>query len=133
MIREVIQTIQERVSRDCQTGNGAMMKVGSWIIGRTSHLDDPRPPSEKERDDGFYCKEFANIIQMFLKKRPMNITDGKYNLIYKNGDGYQNCLVAVNNGFNTMTFVTIMQLNKNNVNDYNVKSGEKRLFIGNVK
>jgi len=133
MIREAIQIIQERVSPDCQTGNGAMMKVGKWIIGRTSHLDDPRPPSEKERDDGFYCKEFANIIQMFLKKRPMNISDGKYHLVYKNEHGYQDCLVAVNNDFKTMTFVTIMQLNKKSPNDYDAKNGEKRIFIGKTK
>jgi hypothetical protein len=131
MIREAIQNILERVSRDCSTGNGAMMKINGWIIGRTSHLDDPRPPSEKERDDGFYCKEFANIIKMFLKKRPMNIADGKYHLVYKDENGYQNCVVAVNNSFKTMTFITIMQLNKRNPNDYKTRGGDKRIFIGN--
>jgi len=132
MIRELILSIQERVYRDCSTGSGPMMKVGGWIIGRTSHLDDPRPPSEKQRDDGFYCNEFAKVIKMFLKKRPIGISSGKWHLIYKNENGYQNCVVAVNEEFHTMTFVTIMQLNKRSHNDYRIKNGEKRLFIGEL-
>lgn len=133
MIREAIQHFNEKVSPDCSTGNGAMFKVGKWIVGRTQHLDDPRPPSEKERDDGFFCKEFISVVKLFLKKRPIEISDGKYHLVYKNEGGYQNCLVAVNNEFKTMTFVSIMQLNKNSPSDYKVKNGEKRIFIGNVQ
>ena len=132
MIRSAIAHIDEKVSRDCATGNGSMFKIGGWIVGRTSHLDDKRPPSEKERDDGFFCQKFVDVVKMFKKKRPMNINDGKWHLIYKDEDGFQNCLVAVNNEFKTMTFVTIMQLNKSKVNDYNIKAGEKRLFIGSL-
>jgi hypothetical protein len=130
MIREAITKILERVSRDCSTGNGPMMKIKGWIIGRTSHLDDPRPPSEKERDDGFYCDEFSSIIKMFLRKRPMNVADGKYHLIYKDKNGYQNCVVSVNNEYHTMTFITIMQLNKRNPDAYKIRGGDKRIFIG---
>ena len=132
MIREAILAIRERVTKDCSTGNGPMFKVGGWVVGRTSHLDDPRPPSEKERDDGFYCKKFIKVIQMFRKKRPLAINDGKWHLIYKDENGYQDCLVSVNNEYKTMTFVTIMQLNKRSINDYKVKPDEKRLFIGNI-
>ena len=128
MIREII----ERVSRDCSTGNGPMFKVGEWVIGRTSHLDDPRPPSEKERDDGFYCKKFLKVIQMFRKKRPLGINGGKWHLIYKDENGYQDCLVSVNNEYKTMTFITIMQLNKSRIGNYKIKQGEKRIFIGNL-
>ncbi len=130
MIREAVLKVLERVSPDCSTGNGAMFKLGTWIIGRTSHLDDPRPPSEKERDDGFFCKEFIGIVKLFLKKRPIEIQDGKYHLIYQDANGYQNCLVSVNNEFKTMTFVTIMQLNKKTPNDYKIKNGEKMLVLG---
>lgn len=133
MLREVIFQVHERVSQDCSTGSGAMMKIGKWIVGRTSHLDDKRPPSEKERDDGFFCKEFIKVVQMFMKKRPMDIADGKYHLVYKNEHGYQNCVVAVNGDFNTITFVTIIQLNKRSITDYKVKGGDRRIFIGELK
>lgn len=132
MLKEIIFKVHERVSKDCSTGSGSMFKVGKWIIGRTRHLDDPRPPSEKERDAGFFCKEFVAVVKMFLKKRPMNIESGKYHLVYKNKRGYQNCVVAVDNRFNTMTFITIIQMNKRSITDYKIKSGDKRIFIGEL-
>jgi len=133
MIREALFRLSEKVSPDCSTGNGAMFKVGDWVIGRTNHLDDPRPPSEKERDDGFFCKEFIKIIQMFMKVRPYEIQEGKYNLVFKNKLGFQNCVISVNSEFKTMTFITIMQLNKKNMSDYTVKNGDKKIYIGEVK
>lgn len=133
MIREAILLVQEKVSPDCATGNGAMFKVGKWIVGRTVHLDDKRPPSEKERDDGFFCQKFIKVVQMFMKARPVGITEGKYHLVYKDENGYQNCVVSVNEEFSTMTFITIMQLNKRNINDYKVSNGDRRIEIGEMK
>ena len=79
------ETINEKVSKDCSDGSGVIPDgpYKGWKVIRTRHLDEPRPPSEKERDDGFLCDTFENLVLAFLKKR-LNIQDGKYLLEWKN-------------------------------------------------
>ena len=132
---ETFKQFIERVSQDCSTGAGELpMFVGPWkgfTVIRTNHLDDKRPPSERDRDHGFDCGSFDSIISAFLKKRPLGLKDGKYSLTWKNKKGHQNAVVNVNNDKKTITFITIIQLNKRQPNDYHAK-GAAALFIGNI-
>jgi hypothetical protein len=102
----------EKVSPNCDNGSGvAPVTIKGWKVIRTEHLDDPRPPSGKERDEGFTCDTFEELVEQFLKKRPL-IQSGNYNITWKNSKGYQSMIVSVNAEAKEMTFITIIHGNK---------------------
>ena len=130
MFRELF----EKVSPDCSTGNGVIPDgpYKGWHIVRTNHLDDTRKTG-KERDHGFDCDTFDAIVTKLLQKRPMNIKDGKYSLSWRNIDGYQNVVVSVNNSQKSITFITVIQMNKKKAGDYHSKSGQISIDLGIIK
>ena len=113
----------EKVSPNCDTGSGVIPDgpYKGWKVYRTSHLDDIRKPSNKERDDGFSCATFEVLVKKFLQKRALGINSGKYQLTWKNSRGYQAVVVNVTNDNKTISFITVMQLNKKAARDYYAK------------
>ena len=131
-----LQNLQEKVSPDCSTGAGELPPVvGPWkdfVAIRTNHLDDIRPPSSKERDAGFDCQSFDHIIKALFRKRPLGLAAGKYQLAWKNKKGYQTGIVSIDTNKKTITWITIMQLNKKRALDYHPKPGDRLLDLGMV-
>ena len=128
------ENLQEKVSSDCSTGAGEIPD-GPWKgfqVIRTNHLDDHRGSSEKARDADFDCETFDELVNGLLKKRPMGIKDDKYLVEWKNKRGYQSYVVKVDNTRKTITFITVMMLNKKSPGMYNT-SGARYIFIGNIK
>lgn len=127
------KTLNEKVAPNCDSGGGEIPSgpYKGWKVIRTNHLDDIRPPAEKERDAGFNCETFDELIYAFLNKRPLGIKDGSYSLTWKNSKGHQNFVVSVNNAAKTITFVTIIQLNRKGPNDYHAKDSAS-IFLGNI-
>jgi hypothetical protein len=132
--REMFEELFEKVSRNCSDGSGEIPDgpYKGWQVIRTNHLDEPRPPSDKERDDGFDCETFEDLVLAFLKKRPLGIKDDKYLIEYKNKKGYQSFVIKVLNKNKTITFITIMQLNKKRQGEYNI-TDERYIYIGTIK
>ena len=121
----------EKVSQDCSDGRGIIPDgpYKGWKVLRTNHLDDYR--GNKQRDHNFECNDFEKIVLKFLEKRPLGIEDGEYSITWKNQDGYQNAVVSVNNKFQVITFVTIIQMNKKTPK-YTLKSNTRKVYIGIV-
>jgi len=126
----------EVVSGDCSSGAGIIPTIGPYKdfkVKRTNHLDDPRnPPNPEQRDQGFDCQSFDHITTAFFRKRPLGVSDGDYSLFWKNEKGVQTAIVNINNKSKTFTYVTIMQLNKRNMNDYKIKQKTIKLDLGKV-
>jgi hypothetical protein len=123
----------EKVSNDCSTGSGVVPNVGpfkDFKIVRTNHLDDKR--GSKERDEDFDCQSFDEILKKFFQKRPLGVQDGDYSLFWKNQEGVQSMIININNKNKTLSIVTIMQLNKNNMNDYKIKQKTIKINLGNL-
>ncbi len=125
--------LAEKVAPNCEAGGGEIPSgpYKGWKVIRTNHLDDIRPPSEKERDEGFDCDTFDKLIYAFLSKRPLGINDGSYSLTWKNSKGHQNFVVSANNDKKTLTVVTIIQLNRKDQNGYHAKDSAS-IFLGNI-
>ena len=136
MFIEIFMELTEKVSPNCDNGAGELPPVvGPWqgfTVIRTNHLDDIRPPSSKERDDGFDCKSFDFIIKALFRKRPLGLTAGKYQLAWKNNKGYQTGIVNIDTSKKPITWITIMQLNKKRATDYHPKPGDRLLDLGIV-
>jgi hypothetical protein len=132
MFKEIFRLF-EKVSRDCSNGPGIVPDgpYKGWELIRTSHLDEPRK-NGKERDHDWNCQSFDNLVTKFLQKRPLGINDGKYTLTWKNSDGYQSCIVSVDNSRKSITFVTIMMLNKKSTRDY-TKVGSTLINLGVIQ
>ncbi len=126
--------LQEKVSQDCSTGSGVIPDgpYKGWKLIRTSHLDDDRK-SGMDRDENFDCDTFDAIVTKFLQKRPMGLKDGKYSLSWKNANGYQNTVVAVRNSDTSITFITVIQMNKKSARDYHHKKGQSSIDLGIIK
>ncbi len=126
--------LSEKVTPDCADGSGVIPDgpYKGWKVIRTSHLDDDRK-NGKDRDVNFDCDTFDAIITKFLQKRPMGVKDGKYSLSWRNIDGYQNTIVAVKNGNKSITFITVIQMNKKSARDYHAKSGQVSIDLGIIK
>ena len=126
----------EKVTPDCSTGSG-VIPDGPWKgykIIRTSHLDEPRnPPSPIQRDQGITCDYFDEVAKALFRKRPLGLQDGKYALFWKNSRGVQNAMVQIDTDRKTITFVTMMQLNKRSINDYRLRPGDIKLDLGVIK
>jgi len=126
----------EKVSGDCSTGAGVIPKIGPWkgfLAVRTNHLDEPRnPPDPTQRDQNFECDSFDDIVKALIKKRPLGIADGRYLVYWKNRKGVQSAVIKIDNKTKQIIFVTIMQLNKRNVNDYK-SGGAIKMDLGNLK
>jgi len=127
--------LEEAVSGDCSDGSGVIPggPYKGWNVVRTKHLDDPRPPSEIERDAGFECDDFSDLIQGLSRKRPLGIADGKWQMTWKNQRGYQAFIIQINNQKKELIFLTIMQLNKKRALGYHPKPGDKFLDLGTIK
>ena len=127
----------ERVSADCSTGSGVIPGIGPWAgykAVRTGHLDEPRnPPSPIQRDQGFDCKSFDEILKALIRKRPLGLPNGDFALFWKNSKGVQNAMINIKQDNKTITFVTMIQQSKRNMNDYRVKKGTVKLDLGLVK
>ncbi len=125
--------IFEKVSQDCSTGAGEIPSgpYKGWKAIRTNHLDDTRPPSERERDANFDCQTFDALIDGFLKKRPLGVQDGKYQITWKNKKGVQAFVINVDNSKKVITFITVMQLNKRSPQDYHAK-GARAIDLGKI-
>ncbi|MCD6435379.1 MAG: hypothetical protein J7L15_03245 [Clostridiales bacterium] len=124
----------EKVSPDCSTGPGVIPDgpYSSWKIIRTAHLDEPRnPSSSKQRDADFTCSTFDALITKLTQKR-FNLKSGKLQLTWKNSKGYQAVVVNVSNDNKTITFVTVMQLNRNKATQYETK-GAPNIDLGIIK
>jgi hypothetical protein len=126
----------EKVSNDCQTGAGIVPNVGpfkNFKIIRTNHLDDKRGLSSKERDADFDCESFDLILKKFFQKRPLGVQDGKYSLFWENKNGVQSMIIEIDNKAKALRIVTIMQLNKNNMNDYKIKHKTIKINLGKIE
>jgi hypothetical protein len=132
------QFFMEVVTKDCSTGAGEIPDgpYKGWKVIRTRHLDEPRPPSDEERDEGFDCKTFEKIVMTFLQKRPLGIQDGSYQLVWKNDKGYQVVVVDVNNKDKKITFITVIQGNKKNPIGYmtapSMKKHQRLINLGKI-
>ena len=128
--------LNEKVSPDCSTGAG-IIPEGPWKeynIIRTRHLDEPRnPPGGAERDEGVTCNYFDAIAKAIFRKRPLGLRSGDYSIFWKNSKGYQTAIVAIDADKKTITFVTMIQQNKRNPNDYRIKKGTIKFDVGIVK
>ena len=133
MSNEIYNVLNEIVTRDCTTGPGEATTYGEWSIFRTKHLDQSRGESGIERDYGFTCIKFKLIIALLVKKRPFEIVDGHYNLMYKQHKKYQEVVINVESNIKKITFITIMTLNKNKMSDYRNPKYERRIYIGEIK
>ena len=125
----------EKVSNDCQTGAGVVPNVGpfkNFKIVRTNHLDAKRGQSSKERDEDFDCESFDLILKKFFQKRPLGVQDGDYSLFWENKNGVQSMIININNTNKSLTILTIMQLNKNNMNDYKIKQKTIKINLGKI-
>jgi hypothetical protein len=124
----------EKVSPDCSTGSGVVPE-GPWKgfkAVRTNHLDEPRPPKGEERDEGFDCNTFDEIMKSFFKKRPLGVADGDYSLFWKNSKGWQTAIINVNNDTKTIKWITVIQKNKKSMNDYRIKYKTIKINLGNI-
>ncbi len=126
------EELNEKVSRDCSTGGGVIPDgpYKGWSVVRTNHLDDTREPSNKERDQGFVCDTFEDIVMGFLSKRPLGIQDGKYMLEWKNRSGFQCLILNVQNEKTQLQIVTIMQLNQPKAGSYITSNRVKFVALG---
>ena len=126
--------LREVVSPDCADGAGVVPNgpYKGWKLIRTSHLDSKRPPSERDRDHGFVCLDFNKIVTKLTQKRPFGLKDGKTQIVWQNEKGYQSAVVAVDNNKKTITFVTIIQLNKKTATKYETK-GMSSINLGIIK
>ena len=124
--------LSEQVTPDCANGAGVVPDgpYKGWKLVRTSHLDDKR--GSKDRDDGFDCETFDELMGAMNKKRPLGINDGTWQLAWKNSKGYQTAIVSIDNSKKQITFITVMQLNKKKALDYHPKKGDKFLDLGKV-
>ncbi len=123
----------EKVSPDCSTGGGEIPD-GPWKdyrVIRTSHLDDERGTG-RERDYGFDCDTFDALITKLMQKRPMGLRDGKMQLTWKNSKGYQAVVVSVQTSKKTITFITVMQMNRKKATQYETK-GAPSIDLGIIK
>jgi hypothetical protein len=126
--------LSEKVSPDCSTGAG-IIPEGPWKgfkVVRTNHLDEPRPPKDKERDEGFDCDTFDSLIKGLIKKRPIGLPSGDFAIFWKNSKGWQTAMININKERKTITFITVIQKNKKSMNDYRVKSGTSKINLGNI-
>ena len=127
--------LYEKVSPDCSTGPGVIPE-GPWKgfkVVRTGHLDDPRnPPSKKQRDDSFDCDTFDALITKLMQKRPMGLKSGKMQITWKNKEGYQAAVINISNDNQTITFITIMQMNRSSATKYETK-GAPNIDLGLIK
>ena len=125
----------EKVSKDCSTGDGIIPDgpYKGWKVWRTNHLDKPRYPtiSSVERDEGFECDTFDALVSTLLKKRPLGLKDGKTQITWKNTEGIQACMLDIDNKKKTITFITVMQLNKSRSTQYETK-GSPSIDLGNL-
>lgn len=124
----------EKVTPDCSNGPGVIPE-GPWKgfkVVRTSHLDDKRKPSNKDRDDGFDCQTFDALITKLMQKRPLGLKSGKMQITWKNKDGVQAAVINISNDQKTITFITVMQLNRSNASKYETK-GAPNIDLGLVK
>ena len=123
----------EKVSKDCSTGPGVIPDgpYKGWKIIRTGHLDDKRD-SGRDRDHGFTCSTFDALITKLMQKRPMGLKSAKMQLTWKNSKGYQAVVVNVSNDQKQITFVTVMQLNRNKATQYETK-GAPNIDLGIIK
>jgi hypothetical protein len=123
----------EKVSPDCSTGAGvAPVKVNGWSIIRTSHLDDKRGDSTRDRDYGFECDTFEELVEKFLNSRKNNPPSGDYSITWITKKGYQNMIVSVDAENKKMTFVTIIALNKKTADYRSMKPRQNKVIIGSV-
>jgi len=130
MFREII----EKVSTDCSTGAGVVPNVGpfkDFQIIRTTHLDQPRGSSSEERDQDFDCSSFDSILKKFFQRRPLGVQDGDYSLFWNNPKT-QCMVVNINNKSKKLTILTIMQLDKRNMNDYRIKGKTIKINLGPI-
>ena len=131
-----LELFTEKVNSDCSQGSGVIPTIGPYkdfVVVRTSHLDDPRnPPDETQRDAGFDCDSFDDITTAFFRKRPLGVADGDYSIFWKNAGGVQTAIININNKTKKLTYITIMQLNKRNMNDYRIKKKTIKLDLGRV-
>jgi hypothetical protein len=126
----------EKVSGDCSTGAGIVPNVGpfkDFKILRTSHLDNKRGTSSKERDEDFDCQSFDLILKKFFQKRPLGVQDGDYSLFWENKEGVQSMIININNEEKALSIITIMQLNKNNMNNYRIKQKTIKINLGKIQ
>ena len=125
----------EKVSGDCLTGAGEIPD-GPWKgykVIRTNHLDDPRnPPDPTQRDQNFDCSTFDGIITKLMQKRPLGLKSGKMQLTWKNSRGYQAVVVNISTDNKTITFITVMQLNRKKSTQYETK-GAPSIDLGILK
>ena len=135
MFKELFIELTEKVSKDCSTGSG-VIPDGPWKeykVIRTSHLDEPRnPPNPKQRDDSFICNTFDLIITKLMQKRPLGLKSGKVQLTWKNPKGYQAVVVNISTDLKTITFITVMQLNRKKATQYETK-GAPSIDLGLIK
>lgn len=123
----------EKVSSDCSTGPGVIPE-GPWKgfkVVRTSHLDDKRD-SGRDRDHGFDCDTFDALITKLMQKRPMGLKSGKMQLTWKNTKGYQAVVINISTDQQTITFVTVMQMNRSKATQYETK-GAPSIDLGIIK
>lgn len=130
-----IEALNEKVSPDCSTGPG-VIPDGPWKeyeVIRTNHLDDPRnPPNPKQRDAGFDCDTFDAIITKLMQKRPLGLRGGKMQLTWKNPRGYQAVVVNIDTSKKTITFITVMQMDRKKATQYETK-GAPSIDLGIIK
>lgn len=123
----------EKVSPDCSTGAGVIPE-GPWKdfkVVRTSHLDDKRDTG-RDRDHGFNCDTFDAIITKLMQKRPLGLKSGKMQLTWKNPKGYQAVVVNISTDAKTITFITVMQMNRKKATQYETK-GAPSIDLGIIK
>lgn len=125
--------LSEKVSPDCSTGPGVIPE-GPWKgfeVIRTNHLDDVRD-SGRQRDHGFDCDTFDAIITKLMQKRPLGLNSGKMQLTWKNSKGYQAVVIQIDKEKKTITFITVMQMNRKKANQYETK-GAPSIDLGIIK